>query len=232
MNDRLRLLSANLWAGAADPAALVELLTRLEVDLCAVQEIHAEQAEAIGEVLPYGKLEPALDHHGMGIALRYPAEVRNLPLPLRDARVVELDPMGWPQLDHPVEVMNLHIQAPHAFPPWRALGTRRGQIDRVMRYLDESPHPSRVVVGDMNATPVWPVYRRLADRLHDASLLHAAARGTRPKATWGPTPGAPRLLRIDHAFIQGMRVEHFEIINIPGSDHRGVLVDLIPDPAR
>ena len=120
MNDRLRLLSANLWAGGARPSALKELLERLEVDLCAVQEVKPEQAEAISEVLPHGKLEPAVDHHGMGIALRYPAEVRSLPLPLRDARVVELDPDGWPQLDHPVEVMNLHIQAPHARPPpWK-----------------------------------------------------------------------------------------------------------------
>lgn len=231
MNDRLRLFSANLWAGAADPAALARQLQELEVDVCAVQELAPEQARAIASVLPHGKLEPDPDHHGGGIALRYPGVVRNLNLPLRDGRVVELEPEGWPQLDHPVEVMNLHIQAPHAFPFWRALATRRGQLERVLAYLDGRPQASRVVVGDFNATPLWPVYRHLAQRLRDAGLLHASAQGSRPRATWGPSPRSPRLLRIDHAFVAGLQVEHFEVLTVAGSDHSGLLVELAPDPA-
>jgi endonuclease/exonuclease/phosphatase family metal-dependent hydrolase len=78
-----RLLTANLANGAADPSAFADLVEAAEPDVVAVQELAPEQAEALARVLPFGKLEPARDHHGMGIALRAPGSVRRLSLPYR-----------------------------------------------------------------------------------------------------------------------------------------------------
>jgi endonuclease/exonuclease/phosphatase (EEP) superfamily protein YafD len=222
---KLRLMTANLWSRRADPSALVKTLEEQAPDVLAVQELGPAQAEAIASVLPYGRLEPARDYEGMGIALRRPAEVERVALDRRDARVARLDPEAWPGLEGEVEVVNVHVLAPHAFPFWRALATRRGQVGRLARWLDENPHAARVVCGDLNATPLWPTYRRIAERLRDVVHHHAASAGARPARTWGPWHGAPRLLRIDHVFASGGQVLDVRHVPIAGSDHSALVVD-------
>ena len=82
------------------------------------------------------------------------------------------------------------------------------------------------MIGDFNATPNWPLYRRLATRIADAAGLDADRRGVRPSRTWGPFPAGPRLFRIDHAFVRRTEVEGFRVVRIPGSDHSAVVVDV------
>jgi hypothetical protein len=45
MGSRLRILSANLLNGGADPEALCDLTRSLNVDVAAFQELSPEQAE-------------------------------------------------------------------------------------------------------------------------------------------------------------------------------------------
>jgi endonuclease/exonuclease/phosphatase family metal-dependent hydrolase len=225
-DSRLRVLTANLLNGRADPDALARVIDERAVDVAALQELGPDQARAVSEVLPFGKLEPATDCNGMGIALRRPGEVRRLPLRHRDARVAELEPGEWPHLPEPLEVINLHIQAPHLFPPWETFRRRREQVRGVAGYLASAPRSRRLVAGDFNASPAWPAYRRLVSLLPDAIDAHARRRGQRPPATWGPWPGARGLFRIDHVLAMGLEVTHAEIVLLPGSDHRGVLVEL------
>jgi len=82
---RFRIISANLWNGGADPGAFAELVVRLGADAVATQEMTGAQAEALARALPHGKLEPASDYKGTGIALREPARVHRVALPYRDA---------------------------------------------------------------------------------------------------------------------------------------------------
>ena len=89
-----------------------------------MQELGPEQAEAIASLLPHGRLEPRLDYEGIGIALRHPAEVAPLALPRREARIARLAPGTWPGLEAPLEVVNLHVLAPHQLPPWRTFAAR------------------------------------------------------------------------------------------------------------
>ena len=87
---RLRILSANLANGKADAEAFADLVEAVEPDVVVAQELVPPQAEALARVLPFGKLEPAWDHNGMGIALRTPGTVRPLRLPYRSAFVAEV----------------------------------------------------------------------------------------------------------------------------------------------
>jgi endonuclease/exonuclease/phosphatase (EEP) superfamily protein YafD len=224
----LRLLTANLLHGRAEPAALAALLEERAVDVACFQELGEKQVAAVAEVLPHGKLEPSprRDSSGMGVALRRPAEMQALPLPRRNARVALLRPADWPGLHAPVEVVNVHIQAPHVR-PWSSLPLRRSQLANLCDYLDERPLPHRIVAGDFNATPLWPAHRRLAERLTDGPAAFAAREGRRAELTWGPWPGAPRLLRIDHVMHQGLHTVACERLPIAGSDHDAVLVTLI-----
>src|SRR5262245_11098290 len=64
--ERLRVLSANLWNGGADPNGFVDLVARVRADVVAVQELTPPQADALGRYMPHGVLEPAHDYNGMG----------------------------------------------------------------------------------------------------------------------------------------------------------------------
>jgi endonuclease/exonuclease/phosphatase (EEP) superfamily protein YafD len=219
---RLRVLTANLRNGKADPWAFAALVAALTPDAVATQELSPEQAEALARVMPHGALAPARDHTGMGVALRRPGAVRRLPLPFRDAHVAEVA-LG---LGEPVEIVNVHLLAPHARPPWWTVRIRRGQVRGLEAYLDATPRRQRIVLGDLNATPLWPAYRRLAARLADAAVEAARQNGHRPQRTWGPGSRAPRLLRIDHVLLSGVSAEGVEIVPLRGSDHAAVVADV------
>jgi endonuclease/exonuclease/phosphatase (EEP) superfamily protein YafD len=222
----LRLLSANLWNGAADPFAFAALVEAVEPDVVAVQELTEAQAAALGAVMPHGRLEPACNFKGMGIALRRPGEVRHIELPYRNARIAEVSLQLAGGLAHAIEVINVHVQAPHLWPIPAGLFLRRGQLRGIERYLDGSPARSRIVVGDFNATPVWPMYRRFARRFSDAAVAVAERQGRVPQRTWGPWHGSPRLFRIDHAFVAGLHVEDFRVLPVTGADHSAIVIDV------
>lgn len=227
MGTHLRLFSGNLLNGGADPQALANLVRDNQIDVAAIQEMDHQQAEALSLVLPYGELEPATDFTGMGIALRRPAEIDRVSLVHRDARIARLSPEDWPELDRPIEVMSIHITAPHSLPFWKQLARRRAQMRGLLDYLQASPDRPRAVVGDFNASPIWPVYRRMAEVLEDLALTHAHRTGTRPAATWPARGRIGRcLLRIDHCFGHAVEVQDLQVIEIPGSDHDGLLIDL------
>ncbi len=221
----LRILSANLWHGRADASAFAALVSELDVSVVAVQELGPRQADVLARLLPHGKLEPTPEGQGLGLALRHAAEVRRLALPQRDAHVARLSPGAWPGLEQSVEVVNTHLANPVIGVP-AAWGYRRGQVAGLAAYLAHAEPCPRVLVGDLNSTPGWPAYGRLAAELDDAAVIAAARRGRAPEPTWGPYPGAPRLLRIDHVLIDGFDVLDFRVVRLPGSDHSAVLAEL------
>jgi len=233
VGSHLRVFSGNLMNGRADPEAFADLVRHSDADVVVVQELSPEQARALGRVFPHGCLEPARDFNGMGIAARHPAEFDRVPLACRDARVARLDPADWPALTGALEIVNVHIVSPtsckHGW-PW--LRRRREQLRGLLEYLDRTRGQARTVLGDFNATPAWPLYRVVAERLEDLALTHARSRGARPARTWARWVGGPPLLRIDHCFGRGVRVDDFQVVAIRGSDHSGLVVDLsVEEPA-
>jgi endonuclease/exonuclease/phosphatase family metal-dependent hydrolase len=213
--------------GRADPEAFADLVRGSGADVVAVQELSPEQARALGRVFPHGWLEPARDCNGMGIAVRYPAEFDRVPLAYRDARIARLDPSDWPTLTAALEIVNVHIASPSfCCLAWSRFKARRAQGRALLQYLDRTPVQARAVLGDFNATPAWPLYRVIEAQLEDLALTHARNRDARPARTWARWVGGPRLLRIDHCFGSGVRVDGFQVVEIRGSDHSGLVVDL------
>ncbi len=222
MSGVLRVISANLGAGRAQPEAFAQQVLALRADVVCAQEIAPDQAEMLSQVLPHGRLEPRDDCLGMGIALRAPAAMGRIPLHFRDARVAVLDPEDWPDLSRPWEIVNVHMASPAMWPVHRQPAVRRDQLRGLLAHLDAAPARRRAVVGDFNASPAWPLYRRMARRLTDVVHAHARARGERPRCTW---PHWPRLFRIDHCFAEDLAVEDVEVLPIRGSDHHALRVD-------
>lgn len=217
----LRVLSCNLYNGNADPARLAAVLASAKPDVVAAQELAPNVAGVLTGALPHGRLQPALDSSGIGIALRHPASVETFPMAHRPGLSAVLDPDEWPTLPRALELVTVHLANPIDRPLGSTRRTRRSQVASIVDHVARMAHPL-VVVGDLNATPAWPVYRRLTrvmrDGVHDTGTV---------ARTWGPRWWFPRLLRIDHVLVRGgVRVVSATTVSIRGSDHSGVLVDL------
>lgn len=223
--NRLRIVSANLLNGYAIPEAFVALVQQLEADIINVQEIAPNQAAALAAVMPFGRLRPAYDCTGIGIAARRPVAMREIRFPGSQACVADVRPEDWPGLRSPLEIINVHFAAPHHLPVWRPLRKRRAQLRALDDYCDGAAARARIVIGDFNATPLWPLYRRLATRFTDAAREVARRQRTVPHRTWGPWRDAPKLLRVDHAFVSGVGIEDFRTVPVRGSDHSAIVVD-------
>jgi endonuclease/exonuclease/phosphatase family metal-dependent hydrolase len=228
LSGSIRVFSGNLLWGRAEPDALVDLIRRYQIDIFAAQELGHDCAEAISAELPYGCLEPRETYHGMGIAMRRPGSYERIPMAYRDARRVVLDPKDWHGLERPVDVINVHFQAPHSMKPFPPTRVRHQQASAMEAFVAENPSDARLVVGDYNATPGWPLYRRMARMFEDGAVVSAKKIGRRAQPTWGRRPESRRLLRIDHAMVKGMEVDSFQVVAIPGSDHSGILFDCSP----
>ncbi|MEE3331021.1 MAG: endonuclease/exonuclease/phosphatase family protein [Myxococcota bacterium] len=225
MGQTLRVMSANLWWGKANAEGLLALIRLYDIDAICCQELGFEQAEAISEELAFGELSPSKGPKGTGIALRRPATIEVVPMTYRPLHVARLDPADWPELGAPVEIATTHLAAPHIPPYGIGPFTRRRQTRQIESYLVENPVAHRLLVGDFNATPLWPAYRRIASQLTDAAVAVAQVEGRPVSATWGPGSGARRVLRIDHAFVSGLTPLAFEVVELAGSDHAAIVID-------
>jgi endonuclease/exonuclease/phosphatase family metal-dependent hydrolase len=199
------------------------VLEIIDPDVFVVQELGHKTADVIASRFPHHDLRPDLDSKGRGIASRLPAQFGEIPLPWR--------PGTWASVEHGSAgflVGNIHFRNPIVFPWWRSARIRRGQLAALLAWAeDEVGDEPFVLAGDMNASPSWPIYRRLAQRWED--LVSTSAADGQPAPTWAWRPGWPRLLRIDHVFGEGARAVTTQVVPIRGSDHAAVVVDLLLD---
>jgi len=213
----------NLYNGAAHPDELAAFLADIQPDVVAVQELSANSAEVLADWAVDALLDPRDDTNGLGVAARRPVDLTRLEFPSRLPIVARFDgsPWGLPQ----VEFLNVHITNPVALPFPRSLRLRRAELaslERILKARDDST--ARVVVGDFNSTPSWPFYRRVSALATDGAVQAGTAR-----RTWGYFPNSPRVLRIDHAVLQGpIRCERTSLVKISGADHRGLLIEMKP----
>jgi endonuclease/exonuclease/phosphatase (EEP) superfamily protein YafD len=223
MDRTIRLMTANLLGDRADIAYLGYVLDVVEPDLFAIQELGHKSADIIASRFPHHLLRPQLDSRGRGIASRLEARFGDIPLPWRAGlwATVEQGPQRW-------TVANVHMRNPIVFPWWRSVRIRTGQVEALFRWSEGQAEGRPIVLaGDMNASPAWPLYRRLSGRWEDLVARSALESDMAPAPTWAWRPGWPRLLRIDHVFGNGVRAVDSRVIPMHGSDHAAVVVDLV-----
>lgn len=216
----LRIISINLLSGKASSRGLERMLRRLDPDAVACQELYPHHAAIIRQQLPYGRLDARRDYHGLGIALRHPAAVERLPLTHRDGWRALLTPAEWPGLSRDVELLNVHILNPLAPDFVRAIRERGAMASEIIDHIRSRRMP-RIVVGDMNSSPIWPVYRRLVATIQDGAVAAGTA-----KRTWAPLWWLPRMLRIDHVFVEGVVPVRTWTERLRGSDHSALVADV------
>lgn len=220
---RLRVLTANLLAGAGDTGELVALLRDRAVDLLAVQEFTPAaaaglDAAGIAALLPYRQLNPEDGTTGSALYARHPLTgggVRRNGGGFSQAYATVTAPGAVP-----VQVESVHPMAPYAL---SALDDWRADLAGQPRATPAGP--VRVLLGDFNATLDHAPLRELTG----SGYLDAAdAVGAGWLGTWGPYDGdlIPPVT-IDHVLVdRRIGVHRVTVHPLAGSDHRPVFAEL------
>ncbi len=218
------MLTGNVLEEQADPRNLADLINGLDPDLVFLQEMAGGPSRVLADIFKHHHLIPGLECLGRGVASKHDAELGSLDLPWRAGTYARLNVEGLT-----LTAAGVHMPNPIVFPWWRAVKERRDQVDALLAWADDQHSDGLIVAGDMNASPAWPLYRRLAGHMEDLPSQVATGVGEAPQRTWGWRPGWPRMLRIDHVFGRGVHAVGTSVHPIPGSDHHALVVDLAID---
>ena len=218
--ETLTVLSANVYLGGADPAALVGLVDRYRPDLLSLQELTPAFAArlrraGIDRRLPHSVLMAQPKGHGGGLYARRPLT----PLP-RQTRFLFRMPRAVLTLS---DGRRLRVVAVHPQPP-------NMSVERWREALESLPRPGPgapwILAGDFNATFDQAEFRELVDGgYRDAG--DAAGKGLEP--TWpGPDEFPWGLITIDHVLAdRRLGVSGYGVEDLPGSDHRAIHAQLV-----
>jgi endonuclease/exonuclease/phosphatase family metal-dependent hydrolase len=233
----MRLASFNIKngvsvGGSCDPEALVGACRMLRADVLALQEVdrgvprsnEADQtaivADGCGLVGLYAPARP-LDGGEYGNALLVRGtldDVEHEPLPVVAANEPRAVVLARAEVDGvALSVAATHLQNRHGGPPPTPhdAAEQLEQLEVVLAALARRPRP-RALLGDLNMPPevVVPV-------LAAAGYVVADSEPT-------VVVRAPRF-RIDYVAVDGLSVEGSEVFDTDVSDHRALVVEVVPD---
>lgn len=217
--EELRVLSANIHHGTAEPDALVNLVERFEPDLLSVQELTPDFARrlrmaGIERLLPETTLAVNRGVSGAGLYARLPLAPLAEParFRFRMPRATIRLPDGTP----------LRVVGVHPFPP---LHHRIEEWGSALASLPATGGGAPwVLVGDFNATLDFAALRDVLDHgYRDAGAVTGG--GLEP--TWPQGELLPPPVTIDHVLAdERIAVLDYAVEDLPGSDHRAVYARL------
>lgn len=214
-----RFATVNLFAHFVRVDHFSSVLDEVNPDVIVALELSPAASEEIGSRFPEHHLVPKRGYSGWGVASRFPLSVEAMRPGWGKGGSVRLD----------IDAKTVHLAAIHILDPihrpWaETAAIRTRQVDALLHWGSTLPDDQpQIVAGDLNASPAWEVYRRLAERWDD--LIVTGSPRTRPLRTWG-FPRGLRLLRIDHVLGSGLAAVSNRVVRVRGSDHAMVVVDL------
>jgi hypothetical protein len=218
----LTVMTANLNLGEADAEQVVDAVRRHGVEVLAVQELTVEaerrlEAAGLRSLLPYDVTDPGGSASGTGLWASRPLE-RLAPWEMTFRSSAAALTVGG---------RRVVVRSVHPFPP-RWSDDSRWSSDLAALRTSIAGDPDRdvtVLLGDLNATAH---HRDLTDgRWRDAGELVGAG----VVRTWSPRRGVPPLLDLDHVLVpRQLGARRHQVVDVPGSDHEGVVVHLVVPP--
>lgn len=215
----VRVVTANLQEGSADPQALSEV-ARSDADLLIVQELTPECAAGLEQLaadFPHRAVDARPGAGGVGIWSRYPL-TGSLRLPGYELGVLSA------RVRTPGAAEDTVVLAAHLVGPWPQPidGWRReiAALPDTLRLMARTAGGGAVIVaGDFNATPDMLPFRRLTDDGYRDAAREAGAglNPTYPADSWSPP-----LIAIDHILLRNSSATDVRTVRVPGSDHLGV----------
>ncbi len=217
----VRVLTANLRLGRADPEALVAI-ARERADLLAVQELTPELAndliqDGLEKDFPYRVLDAQPYAAGVGIWSRHKI-VRSSLIPGYTLGAVRAD-IRVPDVDEDVAAVSIHLVGnwPQPIDTWRdEIAQLSGTLDRLAAGAGRA---AAIVAGDFNATFDMQPFRRL---LHNGFRDAAEQSGAGLTRSIPAETAMPALVGVDRILTLNSSARGAETVPIPGSDHLGV----------
>ena len=215
----LTVLQANLRLGRADAATFVTLVRQRHVDIATTDELTMDEqrrliAAGLSAELPYHFTEPAIAGAGVGIWSRYPlSDTVNHPGFKLGVLSASVELPG-----HTFTVVAVHLPSPYPHPVVRWAR----ELVKLKTVLDAAETGGRPVVvgGDFNATVDHGQFRELLSGGYGdtAEEVGAGYLPTYPANRWFPP-----LIAIDHVLTANVVPEDLSSVELPGSDHRGLV---------
>ncbi|WP_024794143.1 endonuclease/exonuclease/phosphatase family protein [Tomitella biformata] len=218
----VRVMQANLLFGQADPDSLTRTVRERSIDVLTVQELTETlaaslRAAGLEQLLQYQYLIPdERGGGGAGIYSRYP---------LTDTR--ELDGYGPTNLgaevgfSTPFTLLAVHPGPAYVTPPdiWT------NELRNLRAALETAAASDTIIVsGDFNTTYLHKQFRDLlAVGYSDA----AEQLGAGIVRTYPADKRYPAVIGIDHVLLRGAQAQTLERVEIEGSDHHGLIVDVV-----
>lgn len=215
----VRVLTANLKEGSAEPQPLVEL-ARDRADVVMLQELTYELADKLSTLkseFPFQAVDAHPQAAGVGIWSRYPIEQFSRNTEYQLGMVTAS--LRVPGAASAVTVLAAHVAGPWPQPidDWRREMT---MLPKTLETLaDTTGRGAAIVAGDLNATSDMQTFRRLL-RNGFANAADQAGAGLTP--TFPADTSVPPLIGIDHILTRNSSASEVETVRVPGSDHLGL----------
>ncbi|WP_231984040.1 endonuclease/exonuclease/phosphatase family protein [Mycobacterium sp. 852013-51886_SCH5428379] len=224
-HTEVRVLSANLRKGQANPATIVRLAEN-SADVITVSELTLDEIQrfsraGLNETFPYSILKPAPGAGGIGIWSRYP--LVGVPRDEVDDTAIATAKLQIPGVRFDPVVTSVHLISPLAsdndtFAQWRAgISATNKHLDQLAKVAG----PGAVIVGgDFNSTPDM---RQFRDLLTNGYRDAVEQTGSGLSPTYPVHDWIPPLITIDHILTRNAAASSIKTVTIPGSDHRALL---------
>ena len=237
----IRVLTANLLMGEADPPALVRLAQQ-QADIVAVEEFTPDESSRLSAAgmnasFPYALLAPKEKPASSGVGLwsRYPLQEKTRGDDGDFSFLVAQ--METPGAAVPPTISVMHMPAPWPWP----IKVWRDSVSNLAKTLQQIAQSAgagaAVVAGDFNSTLDMMQFRRLLrDGYQDGAAQDGA--GFIPTFPADPTPAkgdsapswVPPLITIDHVLTRGCRASSVRTAQLLRSDHRALLTTIEVPP--
>ncbi|WDZ89644.1 endonuclease/exonuclease/phosphatase family protein [Nocardiopsis sp. HUAS JQ3] len=231
----VRIMTLNMLGGGADVNRVVSLVRDRKVDVLTLQEVTPDLVRELSAAGLDGLLPHAVDRsdprgvHGSTVHSAFPLTDAGGGEAGRDAFAMPTAVVRLPEdgdgdgEDDVLEVTSVHVPPPLS-PAYT--DSWRGELEGLAEADD--PDTMRVLAGDFNATLDHAALREVLDAGY---LSSAAVLGEGLEPTW-PVGRAVPGLAIDHVLVHPrMGVDGLEVVEVTGTDHRAVLVEVsLPSP--
>lgn len=219
----IRLLSQNVNTSNQHYAEVLELIAAEQPDMVLLLEVDArwmEQLKSLDAAYPYSCSSPRTDNFGIALWSRFELKDTRIE-PMTEARVPTI------MTDVAAPGGRFRFIGTHPLPPVssRYVALRNEQLGLIAAEVSSNHEWPTIVAGDLNATPWTGAFRDLlrVGRLQDLS------RGFGPQRTW-PASNWMMRIPIDHVLAtDGITVVNHGVGSDVGSDHLGLIADLLID---
>ncbi|MFT3662294.1 MAG: endonuclease/exonuclease/phosphatase family protein [Gordonia sp. (in: high G+C Gram-positive bacteria)] len=223
-DDELTVLQANIYLGRADIGALARTVHENDVDVLTVSELTDDaltriQGSSIVRDLPHAVTYPVKEGGGIGIFSRFPLE---------NGTRLDGFKMANARAEAVIDGERFAVYALHPLPPWPQPAWRwELELRRLTGLLRDEPLPT-IAGGDFNSTYDHVPLRRLIEE--SGTVDAAESTGAGVVATYPANRAlVPAVLAIDRVLTgpgwtdRTPTAMSFERVELPGSDHHGVV---------